>query len=79
MQIARRLSHLGATASGASVAYRRLDLSASGLTGSCAHLSDYQHVQELVLAGNGLCSLQGLGRLQALAVVDAADNQLEQV
>jgi hypothetical protein len=78
LQVAQGLSQLSRTASGNHPALLRLDICGTTLSHPDA-IIHCRHLQHVNLGNNCLTTLQGLGALQQLAVLDASRNQLTQV
>jgi Leucine-rich repeat (LRR) protein len=78
LQVAQGLSRLSRTASGNHPAFVRLDICGTTLSNPDV-ITHCRHLQHVNLGNNCLTTLQGLGALQQLAVLDASRNQLTQV
>ncbi|WIA19886.1 hypothetical protein OEZ85_005786 [Tetradesmus obliquus] len=76
--VAQGLSQLSKTAAGTHPAFLRLDITGTTLSNPAA-ITHCSHLQHVNLGNNCLTTLQGLGALQQLTVLDASRNQLTQV
>lgn len=77
-QVAKGLSQLGRSASGAHQVYQRLQITHTNLDNP-QHIAHCQHIQQLLLANNCLTTLQPLAQLQHLTSLDASNNRLTKV
>lgn len=77
-QVAHGLSQLGLSASGTHQVYQRLEITHTDLQDPQA-ITHCQHIQQLVLSGNCLTTLQPLSQLKHLTSLDVSNNRLTQV
>lgn len=77
-QVALGLSELGLSSCGTQQVYQRLEVRHTDLQDPQA-ITHCRHVQQLVLAGNRLTTLQPLGQLKHLTSLDVSHNRLTAV
>lgn len=78
VQVASGLSQLGRSASGSHQVYQTLKITHTDLQDPQA-VAHCRHIQQLLLPGNCLTSLQPLSSLQHLTSIDVSHNRLTQV